>query len=274
MARLCRIWLACWALVSAANPALCVPDDAAAKRAVEHYTEASKLYVQRQFGKAAEQLELSLKLDSGQVRPAKLLGLCRQLTGDMIGARDALRSATQIDPKDAEAWFFLGRVCWILNFFDEARESLLTSVRLDPRDYRSRECLALTFEALGDFDRTLIEYRAAVSLNEARPQPSNTPPLNYGAFLLKTGKLDESETHLKRARGLKPDDWQARFELGKLYSRSGKLAAARDELRGAVAAGTASPGNRARIYGLLATVLARLGDDAEAARALAEAERR
>ncbi len=142
-----------------------------------------------------------------------------------------------------------------------------------PNNHRSRECLALTFEALSDFERALMEYEAASKLNDARSQPSNTPPLNYGAFLLKTGRLAEGEALLKRARSLKPDDWQARFELGKLYSRSGDLLSARDELRAAVAAGTAAGEDRARVYRLLATVSARLGDNEEAARALAEAGR-
>lgn len=269
-----RRTLACCTLAFAVTPAICGPEDSAAKKALDHYRQASSLYVERRFGAAAEQLELSLKLDATQVRPAKLLGLCRQLLGDLTGARGALRLATEIDPQDAEAWFFLGRVYWILNFFEQAREALLTSVRLDPRDYRSRECLALTFEALSDFDHALIEYEAATRLNDARPQPSNTPPLNHGAFLLKTGRLAESEALLKRAKSLKGDDWQVRFELGKLYSRSGNLVAARDELRAAAAAGTATGENRARVYRLLATVSARLGDNDEAARALAEAGRR
>jgi tetratricopeptide (TPR) repeat protein len=145
-------------------------------------------------------------------------------------------------------------------------------VRLNAGDFRSRECLALTFEALSDFDRALIEYQAAVKLNDARQQPSHTPPLNYGAFLLKTGKLAESEAQLKRARSLKPDDWQARFELGKLYSRSGKLVDAREALLGAIAAGTGRAGDRARIYRLLATIHARLGDAEAAERAVREAE--
>lgn len=267
-----RTELALWAM-ACIGPLLCRGDDAAAKKAFEHYRQASTFYVQGRFKAAAEELEVSVKLDSKQVRPAKLLGICRQLLGDLAGARDAFRLATQAGPGDAEAWFFLGRVYWIQNFFEPARDALLTSVRLDPGDFRSRECLALSFEALGAFDRALAEYEGAVKLNDARKQPSNTPPLNYGAFLLKTGKLSESEAQLKRARSLKPDDWQARFELGKLYSRSGKLVDAREELLGAVAAGTAKGGNRARVYRLLATIHARLGDTEAAARAVREAER-
>ncbi len=267
-----RTELGLWAL-ACITPVLCRGEDAALKKAVEHYQQASDLYVQGRYKAAAEELELSLKLDK-QVRPAKLLGLCRQLLGDLAGARDAFLLATQIGPGDAEAWFFLGRVYWIQNFFEPARDALLTSVRINPGDFRSRECLALSFEALSDFDRALAEYQAAVKLNEARRQPSNTPPLNYGAFLLKIGKLPESEAQLKRARSLKPDDWQARFELGKLYSRSGKLVDARDELLGAIAAGTAKGEQRARVYRLLATVSARLGDTEAAARAVQEAEKR
>ncbi|HOL72674.1 MAG TPA: tetratricopeptide repeat protein [Bryobacteraceae bacterium] len=253
-------------------PVLCRAGGSDPKKAFEHYRRASDLYVQKQFQAAAEELERSLKLDK-QVRPAKLLGLCRQLLGDLEGAVEAFRLATRLAPKDAEAWFFLGRVYWIQNFFDSARDALLTSVRLDSNDFRSRECLALTFEALGDFDRALAEYRAAVKLNDRRPQPSNTPPLNYGAFLLKTGDLAESEAQLKRARSLKPDDWQARFELGKLYSRTGKLTEARDELLAAAAAGTAQQEDRARILRLLATIHARLGETGAAQQALREAEK-
>jgi Tfp pilus assembly protein PilF len=244
-----------------------------AEQALEHNRRASAFYAQGRFRAAAEELERSLTLDSKQVRPAKLLGLCRQLLGDLDGAREAFRLAIEAGPRDAEAWFFLGRVYWVQNFFEQARDALLTSVRLDPGDPRSRECLALAFEALGDFDRALAEYQAAVKLNDSRPQPLNTPPLNYGAFLLKIGNLSGSEAQLKQALSLQPDDWQARFEMGKLYIRSGKFTEARDELLGAIAAGTARGGDRARVYRLLATVYARLGDDAAAAWAVREAEK-
>ncbi|HOK45148.1 MAG TPA: tetratricopeptide repeat protein, partial [Bryobacteraceae bacterium] len=108
-------------------PVLCRAGGSDPKKAFEHYRRASDLYVQKQFQAAAEELERSLKLDK-QVRPAKLLGLCRQLLGDLEGAVEAFRLATRLAPKDAEAWFFLGRVYWIQNFFDSARDALLTSV--------------------------------------------------------------------------------------------------------------------------------------------------
>ncbi len=47
-----------------------------------------------------------------------------------------------------------------------------------------------------------------------------------------------------------------------------------DELLGAVAAGTAKGEDRARVYRLLATVSARLGDAEAVALALREAEKR
>lgn len=213
-----------------------------------------------------------MKLDPGQLRPTRLLGLCRQLLGDLDGARDAFRQATRLDPRDAEAWFFLGRVYWIQNFFDQARQALETAIRLDPRDFRSHECLALTFEALADFDRALAEYRESVKLNDARPQPSHTPPLNFGALLFKAGRLEESEVQLKRARELNPRDWQARFELGKLYGRLGKFDAAVEELRSALAGGTAGIDDRARVYRVLARVYSQMGRPEDAARAAADAE--
>lgn len=228
---------------------------------------ASEFYAGRQFDKAIAELQRSLALDARQIGPAKLLGLCYQLTGREEEAERILLKATQLDTKDAEAWFFLGRAHYARNFFDRAVAALETAQRLNPRSGRILEQLGLALEAAEQTERAAEAYEEALKHN---PPPS--AHLNYGMLLYKLNRLDESEAQLRRAKAADPQDWRACFELGKVYSRRRKNAEAALELEAALKMRIQDADQTARISHLLGQVYLRMGRDEDARKMLAEAE--
>ncbi len=241
----------------------------ARQQAAEHYQQAAAFFRARQAEKAIAELRRSLQLDPQQARAEKLLGLSCQLINRNYDAESAFLRACSLAPRDPEAWFFLGRLYYLQNFFDKARQALETALSYDSRDFRIHETLALALEAEGNLEGALEEYRQAVRWNTGTQASSASPHLNFGILLYKLDQLRESEEQLRRARELGPKDWQACFELGKLYLRQEKLEAAARELEAALKLGTADAG---RVYYLLAQVYARMGreDDARSAFAMSK----
>jgi Flp pilus assembly protein TadD len=260
----CVGWCCLWRGAAAQTP------DVAA---LQHYQSASRLYLAGQFGRAIDELKLSLRLEPNQPRAAKLLGISYQLTEHLPEADEALVLATRLAPSDAEAWFFLGRVCYLENFFERARNALGKALHLDPGHIRAHEYLALTLEADGDPDRALEEYREALQQAGSKKAPSWSIHVEYGTLLHKLNQLEESEKQLLAARDLNPTHWRAHFELGKLYFEAGKHDRAAVELTAALAAGEAAEEDQVRICRVLARVYYAMGRDQDALKALARAEK-
>lgn len=230
------------------------------------------LFEKRRPAEAAATLERSLALNPRQPAIAKLLGLCYQLTEEDEKAEAAFLRATGLAPNDGEAWLFLGRHYYKMNFFDKAYETLEKARRLNERDPRVHTFRGLTLEALGRIEEAEQAYKTAVAVNEKLPAPSFRPHFTYGALLLKLGRLAESEKHLRRAVELEPGLWEPHFELAKVLHREGKLEPARRAVEAALATGTAKPEEEARLYHLLARILFDAGRTEEAAQVLKKLE--
>jgi Tfp pilus assembly protein PilF len=237
--------------------------------APEYYRAGSKAFVEQRFEAAIDALNQSLVLDGKQIGAVRLLGLSYQLAGQLDQAESKFKDATRLAPKDAEAWFYLGRLHYVRNFFDPALAALQTAVKHAPNDARIRECFALTLEASGDPAAAEREYQQAMR-GDRKPE---TLALNYGALLLKLGRMAESEKLLAQAAERMPVFWQARFELAKLYDQTERFEAALKELKAALECAP-KPEEAARTHGLMAVTYSRLGRHEEARLAAAAAEGR
>jgi tetratricopeptide (TPR) repeat protein len=214
---------------------------------------AIKLFQGMQFDKAIQELnELSPRPEV-----LKLLGLSYQMSGKLEEAASVLERATKAFPSDAEAFFFLGRVYYILDFHDKAEAALSTALTLNPKDPRPHDLMGLTLEALVQPEAAEKEYRAAIARSE-RAEPVR----HYGALLLKRGRFKEAEIQLRQALRRDPKDWEAYFELAKLYLQIDRPTEALDEIRAALAA---NPKELTRVYYLKARIHYALGQE-EAAR--------
>ncbi|MFN7937143.1 MAG: tetratricopeptide repeat protein [Bryobacteraceae bacterium] len=238
------------------------------RKAYEQYQAGSKAFVERRFDVAIRALRQSLELDPKQLRVMRLLGLSYQLAGQLADAEAAFRSAAVLYPNDAESWYYLGRLYYVRNFFDRSLDALQKSAKLAPKDARVRECLALTWEAIGDASAAEKEYIQARGL----ASPPATLDMNYGALLLKLNRVEESEPLLRKAVTSMPQSWQAHFELGRLYYLTGRMTESLRELE-AAAGCEATEEEMRRTQAMLANVYTRLGRHEEAQRAAAAAEK-
>jgi tetratricopeptide (TPR) repeat protein len=132
--------------------------------------------------------------------------------------------------------------------------------------------MAIAFEATGDADRAERAYRTALAANDG-PFPDSLLDYNYGRFLLKRQRLEESRLHLDRAVARVPASRAAHYERAKLNLALERYPAAREDAEQALA--LRDPGGLVldvQVYYLLATLYGRMGET-ELARRYAELAR-
>jgi tetratricopeptide (TPR) repeat protein len=193
--------------------------------------------------------------------------------GRAQAARQALERAVSLDPASAEARYQLGVWLFRRQLHAKAVPHFEKVVALRPTDARAQDYLALSLEALGEAERAEIAYRSGLQWNEG-PFSDSLLDYNYGRFLLKQDRLEESRSHLDRAVALLPDRRGPRYERGKLNLARKEYAAARADAERALS--LADPGGLVldlQVYYLLATIYTRLGES-ELARKYAELARR
>lgn len=164
----------------------------------------------------------------------KLIALCHALLHDYETAALRLSQSIALAPDNLEALYYLGRVRFEQNDFDQAAAVFGEVLRRDPRHVRAQNNLGQSFEAKGENDHAIAAYRRAIELDRSSARPSELPLLNCALLLLQRDAIDEALALLDRAKTINPASAQVRFELGKLYLRLERRADAERELARAV----------------------------------------
>ncbi len=180
--------------------------------------------------------------------------------GRVAEAVQALEKAVRLAPASAEALYQLGTLFSRRLRYVEAARELEQVVALRPLDARAHDHLAVSFEVLGEAEKADLAYRSGLKANEG-PFLDDLLDYNYGRFLLKERRLEESQGHLDRAVALRPQDRAVRYERAKLGLARGSYPAAREDAERALSLRGPGPILDVQVYYLLATVYRRLGED-------------
>jgi len=174
-----------------------------------------------------------------------------------------LRSV-QMDGKDADSWYGLGRIRYAEQRFQDAVDCFQKVLELAPRTVKAADNLGLALDALNRRDEAIAAFQQAVEWQKSDAgrglqRLSEQPLLNLGIVYLEMGRTDEALPLLREAVGVAPKDPRIREQLGQALMQKGELAGARVEFQEAVAL---DPG-KASYHFLLGRVDHRLGFEAE-----------
>lgn len=206
-----------------------------------HATSSDALYllgyILHREGKVAESLETytkaaQLRIPTGE--DLKIVGLNYVLLNDYPDAIKWLEKAVEAEPKNKEAWYFLGRAYYTKSSIPEARKAFLMVLQLDPRDAKAENNLGLILESEALPDAAMDAYRKAIQWQEQSVHPSEQPYLNLGSLLMEQSRVAEAIPVLQKAVELAPRDAICRLKLGTAYLRLGKLTDAQWALEKAV----------------------------------------
>ena len=79
---------------------------------------------------------------------------------------DAFLKATELDPKNVDAFYGLGGIYNYQNDHEKAVQAFKTVIKLDPTHFNARYSLGFTYEQLGKTELAKIEFERYHSLKK------------------------------------------------------------------------------------------------------------
>jgi tetratricopeptide (TPR) repeat protein len=201
---------------------------ASAQDAATLYREGLKYFSARQPQQAAAALQQSLALDPSNAAGWKALGVVFASQGDYERAEPALRNACERQPKLEDACLYHGRSLYLLDRFLPALETLRNAMKVSP-DAEAHRLAGLSLEALGRSAEAETEFRSALKLPH-RGAADEDPGIDFGVFLYRQGRTEESVPPLRAAVERHPDSSRAHLELGCVWLALDRLEDAAREL--------------------------------------------
>jgi tetratricopeptide (TPR) repeat protein len=171
----------------------------------------------------------------------KIVGLDYVLLGSYADADHWLTRSLERDPKDSQAWYYLGRTKYNENRFEEAINAFKQCLRLDPKNVKAEDNLGLSYQGLGRTDDAASAYRNAIAWQTHMLEKHFGPFLDLGSLLLEQDRTEEAISYLLQAVEISPQESKLHEQLGKAYSRLNQLPKAQAELEKAVALAPENP---------------------------------
>jgi Tfp pilus assembly protein PilF len=179
----------------------------------------------------------ALTLLSDAERLGGVTALRAQLTGlaDRLDlAEPQFRTATQLEPNYAAPHYFLARLLYTRNRFDEAIQESKNAIALSPGLVRAYENLGLCYEGKHDLKEAERWYMAAIHQNETSESKTEWPLLDLATMLVHNEQIAEAKRYLEQAPAINPNNAQSLFEMGVLLEKSGNSQDALHEFRDAM----------------------------------------
>jgi len=105
------------------------------------------------------------------------------------------------------------------NRFKKALEELSQAIEIDPENAEAYFWRARAFIRMGQYDEAIGDLRAVVDLN-----PRYSPAYdNLGWLFMRRNKYDQSLTHLDKSIELKPDNGWAHYMRSRIFFKKGDL---------------------------------------------------
>jgi tetratricopeptide (TPR) repeat protein len=202
------------------------------------------------------------KLGGATAMRAALIGLVQIAAGRLDLAEPEFRRAIRLDPKYAGAHYFLARLLYTQNRFDEAIEESKIAINLSPGFVRAYENVGLCYEGKQDFQEAEHWYQQAIQRERANRARTEWPWLDLATMLIKRNQLAKAKPYLSQALAINPRNAQAVLEMGILLEESGDAQGALGEFRTAI---RLKP-RMASAYYRAARISQKLGDTVEAER--------
>lgn len=165
----------------------------------------------------------------------KIVALDYLLLKDYVDADHWLTRSVRLDPRDAQAWFYLGRTKYSESRFPEAIEAFAQCLKLEPRNIQAENNVGLSYEALGRGEPALQAFQNGIEWEAQSPAKDPEPFIELAHLYLNQNQPEKAVPYLEQCIALFPQVSKAHETLGKAYSLLHRLAQAQAELEKAVA---------------------------------------
>lgn len=164
----------------------------------------------------------------------KIVALDYLLLKDNNDADHWLTRSLQEDPRDAQAWYYLGRTKYGKGQFPEAIEAFAQCLKLEPRNTKAETNVGLSYEALERADEAAQAFQNAIAWQTASSAMDPEPFIELGHLYVNQNQPDKAVPYLTQSIAIFPKVSKAHEELGRAYSLLNKFPEAQAELEKAI----------------------------------------
>jgi tetratricopeptide (TPR) repeat protein len=164
----------------------------------------------------------------------KIVALDYMLLGSYTDADKWLSKSLERNPRDPQAWYYLGLTKYEKNRFEEAIGAFKKCLELDSGNVNAEDNLGLSYAGLGRWEDAIAAYQKAIEWQSKSLDRKPGPFLNLGTLLLAQNRAAEALLYLQKAVEISPADPKAHQQLGRGYSALDRLPEAQAELEKAV----------------------------------------
>jgi tetratricopeptide (TPR) repeat protein len=189
---------------------------------------------QNRTGEALKLLDSANQIDGFTATRWMLISLAESQAGHMDRAEQPIRNAIRLSPDDATAHYFLARLLYTDNRFNEAIEESQKVVSLAPNFVRAYENLGLCYEGKYQLEEAKRSYLKAIAVDATSNKKTEWPALDLATLLIHQNQLAEAKPYLVQALQINPNNTQALIQMGTLLERAGDLKGALDKYRAAI----------------------------------------
>lgn len=201
-----------------------------------YYLLAYALLRQNRPKEALEQYTLAAGLKTPTVDELNDVAKAYVLLEDYSDADKWLGRSLEMNQKDPETWYNLGRLRFTEQRFAAALDCFKRALELAPSNAKVENNLGLAYYGLNRTEEAETAYRQAIHWQEAGPPEdvNEQPLLNLGILLVEQGKLTEAKALLARAVLIAPREPRIHEQLGQISMRQGNFSDAEEEFQKAV----------------------------------------
>ena len=177
--------------------------------------------------KAAEEASRrALLLDPELAEAHVARGLALSLSKRFDDAQMEFETATRLDPKLFETYYFYARTCFQNGRLEEAAHLFARAEEVNPDDYQSPNMLGMVYSGMGRKSDAEAAYRRAMLAAEKHLElhPDDARALYLGATALsRLGERARSLDWAARALAIDPEDCGILYNVACVYSLQGKI---------------------------------------------------
>ena len=185
----------------------------------------------------------------------KIVALDYLLLKHNMDADRWLTQSVQLNSRDAQAWYYLGRTKYSTGQFREAIEAFEQCLKLEPRNVEAENNVGLSYEALQRPDEAIQAFENAIAWQTESSAKDPEPFIEIAHLYLNENQPEKAVPYLSHSIAISPNVSKAHEELGKAYSLLHRLSEAQAELEKAIELTPQAP----HLHCLLAPVYSKQG---------------
>jgi len=186
---------------------------------------------QRRYKEAMELVGDAEAIAGPTAKGATLRGLVAVAQSRLDLAEPRFREAIRLDPNYAFVHYYLSRLLYTRNHFNESIQESNAAIALTPNLVRAYENLGLCYEAMQQINEAKKWYLEAIKRQASGGRQTEWPSLDLATMLIRNDRVEEARPYLLEALKLNPNNSKSHLQMAIVLEKAGDLAGALRELQ-------------------------------------------